>query len=394
MKSLSFFICLSLFSLGLSGQTIDEVLSKSYGLIQKSTIQFDGRFSIAFFTGGEMRANYKSVYKNINEVKFNSFISSKSDTPANDYFDGYLGVYDGKDLLENHSKNKISNRWLKEYKYVENSHSHWYSLAYFPLITNRLKDLKNNPQGYDFIRLKNSTLNRNQEIVIEFKPKSDKIEEYSYHTIKFRKKDLMPIAYHRKSFLGEMAENLTIELSNILLNPPKVDKFFNIEAHIPPDYKYLEIDKEANIETAFESSPLLNQASPLWKAPDINDNLIDLQELIGKKVIIIDFWYAECYPCIKSLPILEKLSKQYTDLLILGLNPIDSQASISNFLKKNNITYTNIKAEESLKAKYFVRNYPTLFIIDKKGIIVEVKQGYSANFENDLKAIINSLLLP
>jgi len=52
-----------------------------------------------------------------------------------------------------------------------------------------------------------------------------------------------------------------------------------------------------------------------------------LENYIGKNVIIVDFWYTHCPPCVKAMPALSKFYTEYKDkgLKIFGLNSVGNQ---------------------------------------------------------------------
>ena len=60
----------------------------------------------------------------------------------------------------------------------------------------------------------------------------------------------------------------------------------------------------------------LKQGSPgspatMFNRKDINDKMLNLEELKGKKYILLDFWASWCIPCRKGNPHLKELYKKY-----------------------------------------------------------------------------------
>jgi len=107
----------------------------------------------------------------------------------------------------------------------------------------------------------------------------------------------------------------------------------------------------------------------------------NLSEYMGKNIIIIDFWYTHCPPCVKAIPALSDLYKEYKEsgLKIFGVNSVDNQEHsfhyLHKFLSKREISYDIIMIRPEVDLKYKIARYPTLYIIDKKGEIAYAELG-------------------
>lgn len=107
-----------------------------------------------------------------------------------------------------------------------------------------------------------------------------------------------------------------------------------------------------------------------------------LKDYIGKKVIIVDFWYTHCPPCVRAIPELSKLYTELKDkgLLIFGLNSVDNRpaslANLKNFIGRRNISYPIILTRPSVDRQYKINGYPSMYVIDKQGKIAFVDIGF------------------
>ncbi len=123
----------------------------------------------------------------------------------------------------------------------------------------------------------------------------------------------------------------------------------------------------------------------------------NLTDYIGKGVIIIDFWYTHCPPCVQAMPELNKLYLQYKDkgLKIFGLNSVDFQINqldyLEKFLSKRKIAYDLIMINPDVDLIFKVGGYPTMYIVDKQGKIVYVEAGFNEEKFEELKAVVDSL---
>jgi len=115
-----------------------------------------------------------------------------------------------------------------------------------------------------------------------------------------------------------------------------------------------------------------------------------------EKITLIDFWYTSCMPCINAIPHLNKLYKKYGNKIdVIGINPYEiskkDSEKIYNFLRRTPIDYP-IYLVDSIPADYNITAYPTIYIIDKKGIVRYSKIGLSENMYNELDEVLSDLL--
>ena len=112
-------------------------------------------------------------------------------------------------------------------------------------------------------------------------------------------------------------------------------------------------------------------------------------------VLVMDFFATWCIPCKESIPHLISLNKKYgkQGLQILGMSVDDGgERLVKNLLAEKKVTYPVAIAGEELQADYGLRSIPTLFLINKKGVVVEKYQGYSEQTARSLEDTIKKLL--
>ena len=134
-------------------------------------------------------------------------------------------------------------------------------------------------------------------------------------------------------------------------------------------------------------------------APDINfksmdGNTISLDSLKGK-IVILDFWYMSCKPCMKVISVLENLKKKYKDdLIIIGVNSIDPPSKqLTEFIQDQKLDKIQLlDTSMVLRRKYKVSAFPTFYLINKRGIISFTNVGYNEDLKSVLKENIDKLL--
>ncbi len=101
------------------------------------------------------------------------------------------------------------------------------------------------------------------------------------------------------------------------------------------------------------------------------------QSKLKARVVIIYFWTDSC--CGDSLIQLEPLYRAYKDkgVVILAVNVGDPRETTELYAKNNALTFAMLTDEKAkLFKKYQVVGFPTVFILDKNGIVREKILGH------------------
>jgi peroxiredoxin len=135
---------------------------------------------------------------------------------------------------------------------------------------------------------------------------------------------------------------------------------------------------------------------------------IDLKTISGKsfqlknlrgKVVVLNFWFTACIPCIEEMPALNRLVKEYKkkEVMFFGITYDNLKTLRSQFLPRHKFDF-NIVSDKKSITEMFSAGYPTTYIIDKNGIVRAVWSGASPG--NDMgtaaylkaKPVIDELL--
>jgi len=137
----------------------------------------------------------------------------------------------------------------------------------------------------------------------------------------------------------------------------------------------------------------IGTTAPDWTLYSTDGNKLSLSELKGK-VVLIDFSYVGCLPCMQAIKPMNNLHEKYKnkDLKIISIYPIDKTASVAGYIKKYGIKYPVYIDANTLPAKYHITGYPCFYFIDKDGKIANGFAGYLDGFETETSSIIDNLL--
>ena len=112
-------------------------------------------------------------------------------------------------------------------------------------------------------------------------------------------------------------------------------------------------------------------------------------------VLVMDFFATWCIPCKESIPHLNSLNRKYgkQGLQILGVSVDEgSDREVKSFIAERKISYPVAIAGEELQNDYGLRSIPTVYVINKKGMVVERLQGYSDQTAKTLEDTVKRLL--
>jgi len=112
------------------------------------------------------------------------------------------------------------------------------------------------------------------------------------------------------------------------------------------------------------------------------------------KVLVIDFWAMWCGPCIRSLPHMKTVYKQYkgkgVEFISISLDRPGQKQRLIDFVKKNNMpwlqAYSGKFWQDPTAVQYGVRGIPAIWVIGKDGRI------FSDNARANLEATLDKAL--
>jgi thiol-disulfide isomerase/thioredoxin len=92
-------------------------------------------------------------------------------------------------------------------------------------------------------------------------------------------------------------------------------------------------------------------------------------------VLVVNFWYANCGPCIVEAPYLEEVyeSVQGDDVAFVGVNIYDQASTAQSFARDNGVTYPSLMAVNDANLKLAFQQHtslqavPTTLVLDAEG---------------------------
>ena len=112
---------------------------------------------------------------------------------------------------------------------------------------------------------------------------------------------------------------------------------------------------------------------------------------LRKEITILDFFGTWCAPCLRALPNLSILQKQFTDKLSILLISTEEPEQLSNFIKARSpfLFPVIVDINESSSKRFQPPSYPYTVVLDAEGKILAITEAASINSEK-----INNWLHP
>ncbi len=120
-------------------------------------------------------------------------------------------------------------------------------------------------------------------------------------------------------------------------------------------------------------SALLNKEVPFFESQSLfNANEIVKNENIKNKKVLINFFASWCLPCKVEHPLFFKISKEYPNLYILGINHKDKEEDAKKYLLEdgNPYTFVGVDHDGMIALEFGVFGLPETFLINEDGKII------------------------
>lgn len=125
---------------------------------------------------------------------------------------------------------------------------------------------------------------------------------------------------------------------------------------------------------------------------DINGLKFNLENLKGK-VIVLNFWFTQCAPCVAEFPELNQLKQKYKSqpvvFFAITWNNIET---INKFLLNHKLDFTIIPNGKLVIDKFKIPHYPYNIVINKNGEIEYINDALVLNLSKKLENKIEEFL--
>ena len=136
------------------------------------------------------------------------------------------------------------------------------------------------------------------------------------------------------------------------------------------------------------------QRAPRFSATDVNGKTQSLQAYLNR-VVVLHFWTTWCPTCQGKLPQLQQVQQRFggRQVVIVSVSLDDDPQALRRFLQTHALPYAVIEdaaQRPSVAGLYQVDGFPTTYLIDRQGLIVE-RLGAAGDL---MHAVLQALAAP
>ncbi len=110
------------------------------------------------------------------------------------------------------------------------------------------------------------------------------------------------------------------------------------------------------------------------------------------KVVLLNFWWSQCAPCIEELPSLLQLHHDDPNLVVLAISIDEDPDSYFSFIRRRHVDLITVRDPDQSAAKLFHTDmWPETYVIDRNGFIRRKFIGATDWTDPEIRHYLNSL---
>ncbi len=304
------------------------------------------------------------------------------------YYRPYTIYYDGQALYIIYPTKKKIRKYFKVFEPLVD-YGDWTDIFFHPQ-----KLMTYLTQHPNLVRAYDSVYNGQNVYVLEITRKQQGYVQQIFERYFINPKTLAPIASQSIVTMKNSKLYVWLDFQDVSFKEFDVSQFKKKFTQYSKKWSVIPYDPSNPQGIADQMLKIGSQAPDIAGVNVFTNDTFDLKKYKGK-VILLDFWYSHCPPCVRAIPNLAKLYAQWHDrgLEIFGLNSIDKpNDKFFKFLNHLGVNYPIIHTTSAVDLTYKIIAYPSMYVIDKEGKIAYIEVGFEPKRFEVLKAKVDELL--
>ena len=136
-----------------------------------------------------------------------------------------------------------------------------------------------------------------------------------------------------------------------------------------------------------------NSPAPLFQFPDINGNIVRLEDFRGQ-IVILDFWATWCNPCMEAMPVIDHWMRTSmpAGVKVFSINVWERDpAGAKALMQARDFQMTYLAGDREASSRFGFDGIPYICVIDQEGNLAWDHAGYSDDLADILSFWVQEL---
>jgi peroxiredoxin len=133
---------------------------------------------------------------------------------------------------------------------------------------------------------------------------------------------------------------------------------------------YLTVKNEADKPRVATYKIKPGDSFPRFRATLLDGTALDAKQLLGR-YSLVNFYFAQCGPCVKEVPDLNALALAHQDMRFLAFTS-DQKSDAKQFIADTKFAWTIAPDSSNLINKIGVKAYPAFALLDSRGKVISI----------------------
>ncbi len=133
------------------------------------------------------------------------------------------------------------------------------------------------------------------------------------------------------------------------------------------------------------------RVAPDFELTMLGGSTFRVSDVVGQKVVILNFFATWCGPCRAEMPELERFQRAHASegIILVGVDVEEKDEVVKQFVQMLNLTFpVGVDGAGSIAEQYDVDSYPTTVVIGADGRVKQYETGAISNADVALASVI------
>jgi peroxiredoxin len=141
---------------------------------------------------------------------------------------------------------------------------------------------------------------------------------------------------------------------------------------------------------------MVENSAPDFALKDLSGKTVTLEQFIGEKVVILEFWATWCGPCRMTMAAVHNVREKFKNkgVVVFSVDQGEDSGKVKAYVESRGLKlHVLLDSDNEVSRMYGVSGIPTLFVIDKLGVVRARVVGYRPDLEPALTDFLDKLLV-